>query len=93
MSCSEKITFEEQILNDIKTRIPSGICSDIPKGTELLNIKVKDITDIGDLGMTDVTYQYEYIKDGETIEVNSAMLYIFDGETYTLASLGSDCDL
>ncbi len=91
-SCSSSMTFEEQIFNDIKTKIPSGICEEFPKGTILTNIQVGEIVDIGIDGMTDVTYEFDYEIKGVKKHKKSALLYIKTGNKYTLASMGSDCD-
>lgn len=92
ISCSPKTSFEDQIVNDIKTKIPSGICKEFPKGTILSNIKVGEIVDIGLNGMTDVTYEFDYEISGEKKHKKSALLYLKSGSTYRLASMGSDCD-
>lgn len=92
-ACGQKMTFEEQIINDIETKIPSGICDKFPKGTVLSNIKVGEIVDIGLDGMTDVSYEFDYtIAGAETKHEKSALLYLKRGNSYVLASMGSDCD-
>ena len=92
-SCGESMTFEEQIENDISTYISNGNCKEFPKGTEVLNIKVGDIVDIGLDGMTDVSYSFDYEVNGQIKHKESAMLYINNSGNYRLASMGSDCDL
>ncbi len=92
VSCGQGISFEEQIINDIQTKIPSGICKEFPKGTILKNIQVGDIVDIGLNGMTDVSYEFDYEINGEEKHKKSALLYIKSGGSYKLASMGSDCD-
>lgn len=91
-SCGSSKSFEEQIYNDIASKIPSGICSEFPKGTILSNIRVGEIVDIGMDGMTDVTYEFDYEINGETKHKVSALLYLKRGSSYKLASMGSDCD-
>ena len=91
-SCVPKISFEEQIENDIENLIPSGICEKFPTGTKISNIKVGKIVDIGLNGMTDVSYKFDYEINGEIYHEESAMLYLKTGDDYKLASLGGDCD-
>lgn len=92
IACGHKMTFQEQIMNDITTKIPSGICKEFPKGTILSNIKIGKIVDIGLDGMTDVSYEFDYEIGGVKKHKTSAMLYLKRGNSYVLASLGSDCD-
>lgn len=87
------MSFEEQIINDISTKIPSGICKEFPKGTVVSNIQVGKIVDIGMEGMTDVSYQFDYEINGQKQHKESTMLYIKNGSRYSLASMGSDCEL
>lgn len=91
-SCGQKMSFEEQIINDLQTKIPSGICDEFPKGTILTNIQVGEIVDIGIDGMTDVTYEFDYEINGEKKHKKSALLYLKRGSSYVLASMGGDCD-
>ena len=86
------VSFEEQIVADINKHIPSGICVEFPAGTQISNISVGEIVDIGLDGMTDVSYEYDYEINGQKGHKESAMLYIKRGSRYTLASLGGDCD-
>jgi hypothetical protein len=86
------MSFEDQIMNDIKTKIPSGICKEFPKGTVLSNIKIGEIVDIGLNGMTDVSYDFDYEINGGKKHKGSALLYIKTGNSYELASMGSDCE-
>ncbi|HZV68607.1 MAG TPA: hypothetical protein VFG10_03655 [Saprospiraceae bacterium] len=92
ISCGQKMTFEDQIMNDIKTKIPSGICKEFPKGTILSNIKIGEIVDIGLNGMTDVSYEFDYEINNEKKHKVSALLYIKTGNTYALGSMGPECD-
>jgi hypothetical protein len=93
MSCGESMTFEEQITNDITTKITAGKCKEFPAGTKVTNVKVGEIVDIGMEGMTDVSYEFDYEVNGEVKHQESAMLYIKNGSRYKLASMGSDCEL
>jgi len=89
------MTFEEQIINDIKTKIPSGVCEKFPKGTSITNVKIGEIVDIGIEGMTDVSYEFDYKTEDDAVlkHEKSALLYIKVGKRYTLASMGSDCEI
>ena len=85
-------SFEDQIRNDIKTKMPSGICDKIPAGSDISNIVVGEIVDIGLEGMTDVSIEFDFTHAGKTEHHSSAMLYIKSGSNYKLASLGGNCD-
>lgn len=88
-SCKSQ-SFEEQIANDLTSKLPSGICDSIPKGSTIINIKIGEIVDIGLDGMTDVSYELDFEFGGVKKHRKSAMLYIKQGKVYKLASLG-DC--
>lgn len=92
-SCSPGMTFEEQIINDLATKLPSGTCEGYPKGTKITNIKVGEIVDIGLDGMTDVSYELDYEINGEVKHKSSAMLYLKRGSKYELAVMGCDSDI
>ena len=91
-SCSPKMSFEDQIIHDIKSKFPTGICKDIPKGSVLSNVVVGEIVDIGLDGMTDVSYEFDFEYNGEKKHHASALLYLKRGSHYVLASMGGDCD-
>jgi hypothetical protein len=84
-------SFEDQIKNDIMSKMATGICDSIPKGAVISNIKVGEIVDIGLDGMTDVSIEFDFEKDGITKHHSSAMLYLKKGNTYKLGALGA-CD-
>ncbi len=93
IACSPSMSFEEQIINDLSTKLPSGTCDGYPKGTIISNIKVGEIVDIGLDGMTDVSYTLTYEIDGIKKDTSSAMLYLKRGSKYHLAVMGCDSDL
>ncbi len=93
ISCSSGMTFEEQIINDLSTKLPSGTCDGYPKGTIISNIKVGKIVDIGLDGMTDVSYELSYEINGVKKDTSSAMLYLKRGSKYKLAVMGCDSDI
>ncbi len=93
LACSSSMTFEEQIINDLATKLPSGTCDNYPKGTIISNIKVGEIIDIGLDGMTDVSYSLTYEINGIKKDTSSAMLYLKRGSQYHLAVMGCDSDL
>ncbi len=93
MGCSPGMTFEEQIINDLSTKLPTGTCDGYPKGTKISNIKVGEIVDIGMDGMTDVSYTLTYEINGVKKDTSSAMLYIKRGSKYVLAVMGCDSDV
>lgn len=93
IGCARGMTFEEQIINDLSTKLPSGTCDGYPKGTKISNIKVGEIVDIGVDGMTDVSYSLTYEIDGVKKDTTSAMLYLKRGSKYVLAVMGCDSDM
>ena len=84
-------SFEDQIKNDITSKMGTGICDSIPGGSVISNIKVGEIVDIGMDGMTDVSIEFDYEKDGITKHHTGAMLYLKKGSSYKLGALGG-CD-
>ncbi|MEM1214895.1 MAG: hypothetical protein AAGJ82_04380 [Bacteroidota bacterium] len=92
LSSCGSASFEDQIRNDIAARIPTGICPEFPKGTVVSNIQVGEIVDIGLGGMTDVSYEFDYDINGKKGHKSSALLYIKEGSSYKLASMGGDCN-
>ncbi len=93
LACSSGMTFEEQIVNDLSTKLPSGTCDGYPKGTIISNIEVGEIVDIGLDGMTDVSYTLTYEINGVKKDTSSAMLYLKRGSKYKLAVMGCDSDI
>lgn len=92
-SCTQGMTFEEQIINDLSTKLPSGTCDGYPKGTIISNIEVDKIVDIGLNGMTDVSYSLTYEINGVKKDTSSAMLYLKRGSKYILAVMGCESDI
>lgn len=93
VACNSGMTFEEQIINDLSTKLPSGNCEGYPKGTKISNIKIGKITDIGLDGMIDVSYELDYEIDGVKNHKTAAMLYLKRGSKYKLAVMGCDTDI
>ena len=93
VSSCETQSFHDQIINDIESKIPSGICPEFPKETKLSNIEIGEIVHIGLEGMTDVSFEFDYKIEGETIKHRkSVLLYMRKGNKYTLAEIGINCD-
>ncbi len=92
-SCKPSMTFEQQIINDLATKLPSGNCEGYPKGTKISNIVVGEIIDIGIDGMTDVSYELDYEIDGVVAHKSGAMLYLKRGSKYRLAVMGCESDI
>ncbi len=93
VGCSPGMTFEEQIINDLTTKLPTGTCDGYPKGTLVSNVEVGEIVDIGLDGMTDVSYTLTYEVDGVKKDTSGAMLYLKRGSKYRLAIMGCDSDI
>jgi len=87
IACNNQ-SFEDQIKNDISSKLATGICDSIPKGSIISNIVVGEIVDIGLQGMTDVSYELDFEHNGTKKHRSSAMLYIKQGSRYKLASIG-----
>ncbi len=86
-SCGDGMTFNDQITNDIKTKMGTGICKDIPSGSIISNIKIGEIVPIEGLG-TDVTIEFDYEVNGETKHHSSALLYVNNGSSKKLGAIG-----
>jgi len=78
-ACGSKMTFEDQIKKDIYDKISSGYCEadNISKDAEIKNLKIGDITPIGDTGMIDVALEFDMVNsDGTEQHMEEAMLYL-----------------
>ena len=89
-NCGEEITFNDQITNDIQTKMATGICKDIPNGSTISNIKIGKIDRVKGMG-TNVSIEFDYEVDGEIKHHSSFLLYIENGNKQELAAIGR-CD-
>ena len=67
-------TFNDQIEDDIKTQMTSGICDSIPFGATISNLKIGQITEIEGMNMTDVSVEFDYSIYGVKKHHASALL-------------------
>lgn len=91
-SCQSRKTFREQMINEIHTKITSGICSNFPSGIILSNIKLGELVNVDHEGMTDLTYEFDYELNGIKKHQNSALVRLKRGRIYRLVALGSYCN-
>jgi hypothetical protein len=90
-ACVKQMSFQEQIVHDIVSKMNTGICEDIPKGAMLKNVVVGEITPIGDTGLIDVAFEYDLeLREGSEPK-KGALLYSKTGNVYVLEAIGS-CD-
>ncbi len=78
-SCDKKMTFEDQIKQDVYEKISSGYCEsdNIAKDAEIKNFQIGEITPIGDTGMIDVSLEFDVVdSDGTEQHMEKAMLYL-----------------
>ncbi|UII19640.1 hypothetical protein [Fulvivirga ligni] len=79
ISCGSKLTFEEQITQDVYSKISEGYCEgkNIPKDAEIIDLKIGDITPIGDTGMIDVSLEFDIaLAEGKKEHMKKSMLYL-----------------
>ncbi len=88
VACGKKMTFEEQITNDVVSKMGTGICDSIPAGSTIKNVKIGEITPIGETGLVDVSLEFDFEKDQTTTHKKGAVLYSKQGSTYYLEALG-----
>ena len=95
VSCGNKMTFQEQIKQDVFDKIENGYCDadKIPKGTEIRNFKIGEITPIGDSGMIDVALEFDVTDtDGNEQHITEAMLYLESGNDKKKLAIFCDYD-
>lgn len=84
----EGTSFNDQIIGDVTSKMATGICDSIPRGSTITNVLVGEIVDIGLQGMTDVSIEFDYETNGNKKHHSSALLYIKKGSSYKLAAIG-----
>jgi len=87
-SCDSKLSFRDKIKQDVSEKIASGFCENdqIVKDAEIKNLKIGEITPIGNTGMIDVSLEFDVVdSDGTEQHLEKAMLYIENGASKTLA--------
>lgn len=87
-ACGSGNTFKDQIIEDVSSKMGTGICDSIPMASNITNVVVGEIVDIGGTGMTDVTIEFDYENNGDRKHHKGAILYIKEGSRYKLAALG-----
>lgn len=93
IGCSSEMTFEEQIIHDLSTKLPSGTCYGYPEGTIVSNIKIGEIVDPELDGMIIVPYSLTYEINGIKKDTTTSMLYAKYGSKYKLTVMGCNSDL
>ena len=94
-SCDKKMTFEEQIEQDVYEKISAGYCESdsIAKDSEIKNLQIGKITPIGDTGMIDVSLEFDVVNsDGTDKHVKDAMLYLENGSGKKMLAVFGDYD-
>lgn len=90
-SCGETKTFEQQITDDVVSKMGTGICDSIPNGANITNVKIGEIVPIGETGLIDVSLEFDYEINQKTTHKKEAVLYSKAGNSYRLEALGG-CD-
>lgn len=94
-SCGKKMTFKEQITQDVYQKISAGYCESdsIAKNSEIKNLQIGEITPIGDTGMIDVSLEFDVVNSGGTQKhVKDAMLYLKNGKGKKILAIFGDYD-
>ncbi|MFK7908914.1 MAG: hypothetical protein AB8B69_27545 [Chitinophagales bacterium] len=84
-------SFDDQIINDVEHNMGTGICENIPEGSLISNVKVGEITPIGDSGLIDVSVEFDYFIKTEKNHHKGALLYSLIDNNRKLESIGG-CD-
>lgn len=84
-------SFDDQIINDVEHNMGTGICESIPEGSLISNVKVGEITPIGDSGLIDVSVEFDYFVKTEKNHHKGALLYSLIDNNRKLESIGG-CD-
>ena len=94
-SCGKKMTFEDQIKQDVYEKIASGYCETdkIGKDAEIKNLQIGEITPIGDTGMIDVSLEFDVTDiDGVEKHIIDSMLYLKKGNSKEVLAIFCDYD-
>ena len=94
-SCGKKMTFEEQIEQDVYEKISAGYCESdsIAKDSEIKNFQIGEITPIGETGMIDVSLEFDVVNsDGAEKHVEYAMLYLENESGNKMLAVFGDYD-
>jgi len=94
-SCGKKMTFEEQIKQDVYEKISAGYCESdsIAKDSKIKNFQIGEITPIGETGMIDVSLEFDVVNSGGTEKhVKEAMLYLEKGNGEKMLAVFGDYD-
>jgi len=95
VSCGKKMTFEEQIKQDVYEKISAGYCEadSIPRASEIKNFQIGEITPIGKTGMIDVSLEFDLIhSDSSKKHIKDAMLYLENGGSKKILAIFCDYD-
>lgn len=94
-ACDKKMTFEEQIEQDVYEKIAKGYCASdsIAKDSEIKNLQIGEITPIGETGMIDVSLEFDVVSsDGTEKHMKDAMLYLENGSGKKMLAVFCDYD-
>lgn len=94
-SCGNKMTFKDQVKQDVYEKISSGYCENdsIAKEADIKNLQIGEITPIGETGMIDVSLEFDVIEsDGNKRHMEKAMLYLENGNGKRILAVFCDYD-
>lgn len=94
-SCGKKMTFEEQIEQEVYEKISAGYCisDSIPKDSEIKNFQLGEITPIGETGLIDVSLEFDVANsNGTEKHMKKAMLYLETGSNKKMLAVFCDYD-
>jgi hypothetical protein len=86
-SCGKK-TFNEQIKEDVISKMGTGICDSIPSNSIISDVIIGEIVPIGNTGLTDVSIEFDYTVNNIKKHKKDALLYSKSGDVYTLEKIG-----
>lgn len=86
--CGGIMTFEDQIKRDVKSKMATGICDDIPENAKISNVIVVETTSINGTALIDVTITFDYTVNGTTINKEGALLYTRNVKGNILEAIG-----
>ena len=88
VSCNRStLTFEDQIIEDVQTYAPTGICDNIPAGSDIRDIRIGTISNLEETGLIRVRVDFDVVSGSLVQRITETMLYTQHGQAYNLESM------
>ncbi len=91
-SCGKKLSFEEQLINDISKIDRIRACNNVPEGAKITNVTFDDLRPTPGTNMYVVWVEYDYTISGDTTHIKNSYVYFKHGESYDFSKVVGGCD-